>query len=101
MANRVATKTGRITKTVLVDRVADKAGITKADAKRTVDAILDTISEALARKEKVTLTGFGTFETRYSKERLGVNPQSGERLKIPGKHRPAFKPGAVLKRAIK
>lgn len=97
----MATKSSRITKTTVVERVADRAGTSKAAAQRAIDAILDTISETLAKKGSVTLTGFGTFETRYSRARNGVNPQTGEKIRIPGKNRPAFKAGAVLKRNVK
>ncbi len=91
----------RLTKTDLVSAVAEKAGVTKADAKRTVDAMLDIITEALSTDKKVSLTGFGTFEAREVKERTGVNPRTRERIVIPATKRPAFTAGAVLKRAVK
>lgn len=91
----------RMTKTDLVSAVAEKAGVTKADAKRALDAMLDVITDALASNQKVSLTGFGTFEAREVKERTGVNPRTREKIVIPATKRPAFTAGAVLKRAVK
>ena len=90
----------RLTKTDLVDRVADKAETSKAEAKRVLDAMLDVVTESLSSGDNVTLTGFGTFEVRDVKARTGVNPRTKERIQIPASKRAAFKPGAVLKRSV-
>lgn len=91
----------RLTKTTLVDAVAEKAGISKAEAKRVLETMLSIISESLANDVKVSLTGFGTFETRTSKARNGVNPRTREKIVIPATKRPVFTAGAPLKRAVK
>ena len=94
------TKT-RLTKTALVNAVADRTGQSKAQAKRIVDATLQVIQESLEKEVKVSITGFGTFESRWYKSRNGVNPRTGERITIPKSKRPVFVPGAKLKRAVK
>lgn len=96
---KTPTKT-RVTKAGLIDMIAAKADISKAEAKRVLDAVIDTISESLAKGDAVTLTGFGTFETRKYKARNGVNPQTGKKIKIPATKRPAFRAGALLKRQV-
>lgn len=90
----------RLTKTDLVDKIADEADISKAESKRVLDAMLDVITDALSEEKKVTLTGFGTFEVRHVKARQGVNPRTKERIQIPASKRPVFKAGAVLKRSV-
>lgn len=90
-----------MTKTDLIDAVADKAGLTKVDAKRSVDAVDAVISVALARGEKVTWTGFGTFEVRARSARMGRNPQTGAPMRIPATKTPAFRAGKSLKDAVK
>lgn len=91
----------RLTKTTLVAAVAEKAGISKTEAKRVLDTMLAIISESLAKDVKVSITGFGSFETRTSKARNGVNPRTGEKIVIPATKRPVFTAGAPLKRAVK
>ncbi len=91
----------RLTKTTLVDAVAEKAGISKAEAKRVLETMLTIISETLANDGKISLTGFGTFEVRTSKARNGVNPRTREKIVIPAAKRPVFTAGAPLKRAVK
>ena len=93
-------KNNRVTKADMIDRVADKSGSTKADAKRALDAMLDVVQETLTKGDKITLTGFGTFEVRHTKARKGVNPQTGAKIDIAAKKRPAFKAGAVLKKSV-
>lgn len=85
----------------LVENVAREAEITRVDAEKVLDAILETISETLAAGEKVSLVGFGTFETKYRAAREGRNPQTGETLQIPATIAPVFKPGKVLKERVK
>lgn len=90
-----------MTKMDLMETVAAKVGLTKADAGRAVDALLDAISAALAKGEKVTVTGFGTFEVRQRAARMGRNPQTGAPLHIAASKTPAFKAGKGLKDAVK
>lgn len=90
-----------MTKQDLIDALADGAGLTKVDASRVLDSLQSTISGALARGEKVTWTGFGTFEVRTRAARMGRNPQTGEPLHIPETRTPAFKAGKGLKDAVR
>ena len=87
-------------KTELIAAVAEKASISKKDADSAVNAVLDTIVEALAADEKVQLVGFGTFEVRERKERQGQNPQTKQPITIPATKVPAFKAGKGLKDAV-
>ena len=98
---KTATTNDRITKTDLVDLVADRLDTTKAESQRILNAMLDVITESLAEQVKVSITGFGSFESKLYKARKGVNPRTGEKLQIPATYRPTFKAGASLKRAVK
>ncbi|MEJ9227240.1 MULTISPECIES: HU family DNA-binding protein [Priestia] len=88
-------------KAELIDAVATKSELTKQDTKKAVDALFETISNTLAKEEKIQLVGFGTFEVRERAERTGRNPQTGEEMTIPTSKAPAFKPGKELKEAVK
>ena len=88
-------------KTELVDAVATKSELTKQDSKKAVDALFETISNTLAKEEKIQLVGFGTFEIRERSERTGRNPQTGEQMTIAASKSPSFKPGKELKAAVK
>ncbi|MDC0706216.1 MULTISPECIES: HU family DNA-binding protein [Priestia] len=88
-------------KTELVDAVATQAELSKQDAKKSVEALFETISNTLAKEEKIQLIGFGTFEVRERAARTGRNPQTGEEMTIPASKVPAFKPGKELKAAVK
>jgi len=90
-----------VNKMEMVDAVASRAGLSKADADRAVNAFIDAIGDALARGEKVTVTGFGTFEVRSRAARMGRNPQTGAPLHIPATRTPAFKAGKGLKDAVR
>ncbi|HDQ88822.1 MAG TPA: HU family DNA-binding protein [candidate division WWE3 bacterium] len=90
-----------MTKTDLIDAVADMAGLTKVDAKKAVDAVADVVSSALSKGEKVTWTGFGTFEVRSRAARMGRNPQTGAPMRIPATKTPAFRSGKGLKDEVK
>ena len=83
----------------LLDKVSELANITKADAGRALDAILDTIKRAIAKGEQVGLIGFGTFKSTKRKARTGKNPKTGAPLKIPAMTVPKFSAGAALKAA--
>ena len=87
-------------KTELVDAIAAAADITKAEASKAIDAFCDSITEALVKGDKITLIGFGTFETRERAARTGRNPQTGKALEIAASTTPAFKAGKKLKDAV-
>ena len=84
----------------VVESVAGCAGITKHQARRSIDCYHDAIQGALAKGEKVALVGFGTFQVQKRKVCKGVNPQTGERISIPAKYVPEFKPGRNLRDAV-
>lgn len=88
-------------KTELIAKVADTTELTKKDATKAVDAVLDAIAEALKSGDKVQLIGFGNFEVRERAARKGRNPQTGEEIEIASSKVPAFKPGKQLKDSIK
>ena len=88
-------------KAELVDRVAKKTQLTKKDVSAAVDALFETIQEALQAGEKVQVIGFGNFEVRERAARKGRNPQSGEEIQIEASKVPAFKAGKALKDAVK
>ena len=88
-------------KAELVDRVAKKTQWTKKDVSAAVDALFETIQEALQAGEKVQVIGFGNFEVRERAARKGRNPQSGEEIQIEASKVPAFKAGKALKDAVK
>ncbi len=87
-------------KTELIACVAEKANMTKKAAGDAVEAVIATITEALAQGDKVTIVGFGTFEVRDRAERQGVNPSTKEPITIPATRVPAFKPGKSLKEVV-
>ena len=86
-------------KTELVAAVAEKAEISKKDADSAVNAVIESIIEAAASKDKVQIVGFGTFEARERKEKIGKNPRTGEEIKIAASVVPAFKAGKAFKDA--
>lgn len=88
-------------KTELINAVADKADISKADATRAVDSFFEVVGKALKKRDKVSLVGFGTFVVRERAARIGRNPKTGAQLKIKASKTPAFKAGKALKDAIK
>jgi DNA-binding protein HU-beta len=81
----------------LVDKIAEKASVTKKDADIILSAMLDVILDTVASGEKVTLVGFGTFEARDRQAREGRNPSTGEPIKIPATKVPAFSAGKSFK----
>ncbi|HEX5090646.1 MAG TPA: HU family DNA-binding protein [Nocardioides sp.] len=84
----------------LKDAVAQAAGLSGADAERALDAVLDTITKAVASGDKVTIPGFGTFEKRERSARTGRNPQTGAEIQIAATSVPGFKAGAKFKSAV-
>jgi len=87
-------------KVELVETVATNAGLTKADAGRAIDATFDAITELLKKGDKITLVGFGTFQTSKREARTGRNPQTGETMEIPARNAVVFKAGAQLKKTV-
>jgi DNA-binding protein HU-beta len=90
-----------VTKSELVDQVADRSGLTKSDSGRAVDALLETVEDALRRGSEVTLSGFGKFHVGQRGARQGVNPRTGERIQIAASRVPRFTAGSGLKAAVK
>ena len=84
-------------KSELTAIAAEKAGITRKDAERLVNAFLDTLSLTLASGEKVQLSGFGTFELKDREPRVGRNPHTKETIEIPATTVPVFKPSKALR----
>lgn len=87
-------------KTELIEKMAEKAEMTKKDAEKALNAFIDSITEAVASDDKVQLIGFGTFELRRREARDGRDPRSGEVIKIPASNAPAFKAGKGFKDAV-
>lgn len=87
-------------KAELIDAVASEADLSRADATRATDAVLDTITGALSKGDQVTLVGFGTFSVRERAARTGRNPQTGETIQIKASKSPGFKAGKAFKDAV-
>lgn len=90
----------QLNKTDLVSQVAQISELTQKDAGKAVDAVFNSILEALKNGDKVQLIGFGNFEVRDRAARTGRNPQTGEEIQIAARKVPAFKPGKQLKDAV-
>ena len=87
-------------KTELIAAVAAKAGMTKKDAERVVNATVETITEALVKVDKVNVSGFGIFEVKAREARVGRNPRTKETIQIPATRLPAFKASKALKDSV-
>lgn len=87
-------------KAELIEAVAEQTDMSKADAGRAVDAIVNTITDAMKKQDDVSLIGFGTFTVRDRAARSGRNPQTGETIQIAAAKVPAFKAGKALKDAV-
>jgi DNA-binding protein HU-beta len=90
----------KLSKQDVINSVAAAAGLSKKDASGAVDAVVNTIKNALAEGDSVGLIGFGTFEVKTRAARTGRNPQTGAELDIPEKKVPSFKAGKELKDAV-
>ncbi len=84
----------------MVDRLAEVTGMTKKDAQKALDGVINIITDELKGGGNVTLTGFGTFSVAERKARTGRNPQTGEQINIPAARVPKFKAGKVLKDSV-
>ena len=87
-------------KAELVEAIAEKTGLTKADANRALEATFEVITKALKKGERVPVAGFGTFNVTKRKAREGRNPQTGAKVKIPARKAVTFKAGTALKDAV-
>ncbi|GAB3376959.1 HU family DNA-binding protein [Azotobacter armeniacus] len=84
----------------LAAAIAEKTDLTRDQANRVLNAMLEEITSALNRKDNVTLVGFGTFLQRHRGARTGKNPQTGQPVKIRASNTVAFKPGKLLRDAV-
>ena len=89
-----------MTKADLVNDVANAAELTKKDAERLVEIVFESIIESLNQGEKIELRGFGSFRVRQRNARVGRNPKTGEKVEVPAKRVPYFKPSKELKDLI-
>jgi DNA-binding protein HU-beta len=89
-----------VTKADLVNSIAEKAGLSKAEAEKALKAFTDAVTDALKAGEKVSLVGFGTFSVGDRAARTGQNPQTGAKIEIPAAKVPKFKAGKALKDSI-
>lgn len=88
-------------KTGLINAIAEKANLSKVQAKAALDATINTISEQLANGDKVALIGFGTFAVSEKTARTGINPRTKEKIEIPARKAVKFKAGAELNDVVK
>ena len=87
-------------KAELINEIANHSGLTKVDAGRALDALVQTIESTLKSGDSIALVGFGTFEVKERAERIGRNPQTGESITIASANVPSFKAGKGLKDAV-
>jgi DNA-binding protein HU-beta len=88
-------------KTEFVTAIAEKAGLTKVDAKKALDAFVEVVGESLASGDRISLVGFGTFSVTEKAARRGINPKTHQPIDIPARKTPKFKPGSELSDKIK
>ena len=88
-------------KTELINAIAEKANLTKVNAKAALDACLEAVGEALVKNDKVTLIGFGTFSVAEKGARTGINPKTKAKIEIPARKAVKFKAGAELSEKVK
>jgi len=88
-------------KAELVEKVSNQTGLTKKTSREAIDAVISALTDPLAREEKVTLVGLGTFQVTERKARRGKNPRTGEEMQIPAKKVPKFRPGKGLREKVK
>ncbi len=89
-----------MTKTELVNSIAEKAGLSKSDSEKALKAFVDTVTDALKQGDKIAMVGFGTFSVGARAARVGKNPQTGAAINIPAATVPKFKAGKALKDAV-
>ncbi len=89
-----------MTKAELINVIAEKGGYSKKEAEKALSTVVDSITGALEKGEKVTLVGFGTFEVRDRAAKVAMNPVTKEPVNVPARKVPAFKAGSALKAAV-
>lgn len=89
-----------MTKAELINVIAEKGDYSKKDAEKALSAVVESITDVLAKGDKVTLVGFGTFEVRDRAAKVAKNPATGEPVDVPARKVPAFKAGSALKQAV-
>ena len=87
-------------KAELIDAVAASANLSKADAGRAIDAVVDAVAKSLKRGQQVAVVGFGTFSVKHRNARQGRNPRTGETIQIAASNVPGFKAGKALRDAV-
>ena len=87
-------------KAELIEAVAGSADLSKADAGRAVDAVVEAVTASLKKGQQVSVVGFGTFSVKHRAARTGRNPRTGEAINIPASNVPGFKAGKALKDAV-
>ncbi|MBI1730741.1 HU family DNA-binding protein [Candidatus Acetothermia bacterium] len=90
-----------MTKQEFIEGLAKKTKLSKKDARTVVDEALELIVGTVKRNQKITLTGFGTFEARKQKATQRINPQTGKKMNVPAKSVPKFRPGKAFKEALR
>jgi len=88
-------------KSALVDAIASKTGHSKKDVEMVLETMVDAITSSLQKGEEVSISGFGKFLVSKRESRMGINPQTKEKIKIPAVVVPKFKAGQALKEAVK
>lgn len=88
-------------KTELIAAVAEKSGLSKKDAEKALVAVVESLTDAMVKGDKVQLVGFGSFESKTREARMGRNPKTKETIEIPATRVPVFKAGKALKDAVK
>lgn len=89
-----------MTKTELVNAIAEKSELSKSDSEKALKAFVDTVTEVLQQGDKIAMVGFGTFSVGDRAARVGKNPQTGAAIDIPAAKVPKFKAGKALKDAV-
>lgn len=97
----IAMAENTVNKKNIVDQVSERVGLTKKDAGEATETVLNVIKESLEKGDRVNIINFGSFEVRERAPRTGRNPQTGEEIKIPAHQTPAFKPGKLLRDAVR
>lgn len=90
-----------MTTSEFITEISKKTNVSRSVVEKVVKTFQRTVEEQLARKRKVTVSGFGTFDISKRKAREGLNPQNGQKIKIPAMNLPHFRPGARLKKIVK
>jgi DNA-binding protein HU-beta len=89
-----------MTKAEIIDQIAKKTNVTKKGVETVLKSLIDSVQQALKKDGEIRLDGLGTFRVVQRKARMGVNPQTKAKIKIPAKKAPAFRPAKALKDAV-